>query len=231
MPFLAFVFIVFLFSYVFYCPNHFKNKRNKRIIKDIHFNLDKINRYADEIRVFLLEGYDLNNISLQSYFNGSKIQDKRIKIQEKRMQRERGIFGGYNHADEYVLNDILSSIRDIASEYEIEIKHLNQKEKIIQELIDKCTTWEITRDKVVELEENGIPISLDSDLAANIEKNYNTIYQLCIKKNWRGDVQKCLKKIRKEDMKLLQNYLSDFAQEEVVAHIEDVAKLDSILKS
>lgn len=32
-------------------------------------------------------------------------------------------------------------------------------------------------------------------------------------------------------MKLLQNYLSDFAQEEVVAHIEDVAKLDSILKS
>lgn len=224
MTFLAFVFVVCLFSYVFHCPKHFKNKRNKGIMKDIHFNLDKIKRYTDEIRVFLLEGYSLNNTSLSSDFN-------RIKIQDKRLQRERGIFGGYGDADEGVLNDILSSLKNIVSEYEIEIKHLNQKEKIIQELIDKCTTWEITRDKVVELEENGIPISLDSELVANIEKNYNTIYQLCIKKNWRGDVQKCFKKIRKEDMKLLQNYLSYFAQEEVVAHIEDVAKLDSILKS
>ena len=125
----------------------------------------------------------------------------------------------------------MSIVKTLVSDYKVEIKLLNEKRKIIQELIDKCTTWEITRDKVVELEENGIPISLDSELVANIEKNYNTIYQLCTKKNWRGDVQKCLKKIRKEDMKLLQSHLSDFTQEEVVAHIEDVAKLYSILKS
>lgn len=113
--------------------------------------------------------------------------------------KQGGIFGNYDDSEEEELKDILSSLSKIVSELEIEIKNINKEEKIIQELTDKCTIWKVTRDKVVELEENGITISLDSDIAANIEKNYNTIYQLCTKRTgtemWKNVSRKLEKKI------------------------------------
>lgn len=63
MGFRVFVFIVFLFSYILH-----------------RRNLDKIELYADEIRVFSLEGHTPNNKILTGDSNRKKIEECRKRL-------------------------------------------------------------------------------------------------------------------------------------------------------